>query len=93
MEHLEWMNSLSHRFCIAPMMDWTDRHCRFFLRLITRRARLYTEMITAPALVHGDVAPLLPFVIYFFHPHSKVPRIEVSHILLAGVEGRPRALP
>ncbi|HVF65075.1 MAG TPA: tRNA-dihydrouridine synthase, partial [Casimicrobiaceae bacterium] len=32
------------------MMDWTDRHCRYFHRLITRRARLYTEMITAPAL-------------------------------------------
>jgi len=43
------------------MMDWTDRHCRFFLRLITRRARLYTEMITAPALVHGDVAHHLDF--------------------------------
>jgi tRNA-dihydrouridine synthase A len=42
-------------------MDWTDRHCRFFLRLITRRARLYTEMITAPALVHGDVAHHLDF--------------------------------
>ena len=55
------MSSLSHRFCIAPMMDWTDRHCRFFLRLITRHARLYTEMITAPALVHGDVARHLDF--------------------------------
>jgi tRNA-dihydrouridine synthase A len=51
----------AHRLCIAPMMDWTDRHCRFFLRLITRRARLYTEMITAPALVHGDVAHHLDF--------------------------------
>ena len=40
----------NHRLAIAPMMDWTDRHCRYFLRLITRRARLYTEMITAPAL-------------------------------------------
>jgi tRNA-dihydrouridine synthase A len=43
------------------MMDWTDRHCRFFLRLISRRARLYTEMVTAPALVHGDVARHLDF--------------------------------
>jgi len=43
------------------MMDWTDRHCRYFLRLITQRARLYTEMITAPALVHGDVAYHLDF--------------------------------
>src|SRR5688572_9418711 len=55
------MNHLSHRFCIAPMMDWTDRHCRYFLRLVTRHARLYTEMITAPALVHGDVAHHLNF--------------------------------
>ena len=37
------------------MMDWTDRHCRFFHRLITRRARLYTEMVTTGALLHGDV--------------------------------------
>ena len=43
------------------MMDWTDRHCRYFLRLVTRRARLYTEMITAPALVHGDVPWHLDF--------------------------------
>ena len=43
------------------MMDWTDRHCRFFLRLISRRARLYTEMITAPALAHGDVPRHLDF--------------------------------
>ena len=49
------------RFCVAPMMDWTDRHCRYFFRLISRRARLYTEMITAPALVHGDVARHLDF--------------------------------
>jgi tRNA-dihydrouridine synthase A len=38
------------------MMDWTDRHCRFFHRLITRRTRLYTEMVTSGALLHGDVA-------------------------------------
>jgi tRNA-dihydrouridine synthase A len=43
------------------MMDWTDRHCRFFLRLISREARLYTEMVTAPALLHGDVARHLDF--------------------------------
>jgi len=55
------MSSLSHRLCVAPMMDWTDRHCRYFLRLISRRARLYTEMVTAPALVHGDVPRHLDF--------------------------------
>ena len=49
------------RFCVAPMMDWTDRHCRYFHRRLTRRARLYTEMITAPALVHGDVPRHLDF--------------------------------
>ena len=49
------------RFCVAPMMDWTDRHCRYFLRLISRHARLYTEMTTAPALAHGDVPRHLDF--------------------------------
>jgi tRNA-dihydrouridine synthase A len=51
----------SWRLCVAPMMDWTDRHCRYFLRLISKRARLYTEMITAPALAHGDVPRHLDF--------------------------------
>src|SRR5438270_5747284 len=60
-KNLKRMNDFSYRLCLAPMMDWTDRHCRFFLRLITRHARLYTEMITAPALVHGDVAHHLDF--------------------------------
>jgi len=46
---------------VAPMMDWTDRHCRYFLRLISRRARLYTEMITSAALVHGDIPHHLDF--------------------------------
>jgi len=49
------------RLSVAPMMDWTDRHCRFFLRRISRRARLYTEMVTAPALLHGDVPRHLDF--------------------------------
>ena len=43
------------------MMDWTDRHCRYFLRLISRHARLYTEMITSGALIHGDVPYHLDF--------------------------------
>jgi tRNA-dihydrouridine synthase A len=47
------------RFCVAPMMEWTDRHCRFFHRLMTRRARLYTEMLTTGAVLHGDRARLL----------------------------------
>lgn len=43
------------------MMDWTDRHCRFFLRQVSSRARLYTEMITTGALIHGDVPRHLEF--------------------------------
>ena len=49
------------RFSVAPMMDWTDRHCRYFHRLLTRHALLYTEMVTAPAVIHGDRARLLGF--------------------------------
>ncbi|MDE1950258.1 MAG: tRNA-dihydrouridine synthase, partial [Burkholderiales bacterium] len=45
----------------APMMEWTDRHCRHFHRLITRHARLYTEMVTTGALLHGDVARHLDY--------------------------------
>src|SRR4051794_41790115 len=52
---------LDTRFSIAPMMDWTDRHCRFFHRLMTRRARLYTEMLTTGAIIHGDRERLLGF--------------------------------
>jgi tRNA-dihydrouridine synthase A len=55
------MNGLGWKFCAAPMMDWTDRHCRVFHRLMTRRARLYTEMLTTGAILHGDRARLLGF--------------------------------
>ena len=48
-------------FAVAPMMDWTDRHCRFFHRQLTRRALLYTEMVVADAVIHGDRARLLGF--------------------------------
>ena len=51
----------SHRLCIAPMMDHTDRHFRYLLRLLAPHARLYTEMITARALLHGDAERLLRF--------------------------------
>lgn len=50
-----------HRLCVAPMMDWTDRHCRFFLRQIAPSALLYTEMITTGAILHGDLRRLLDF--------------------------------
>ena len=49
------------RLSVAPMMDWTDRHCRYFHRLLSRHALLYTEMVTTGALIHGDVARHLRF--------------------------------
>ena len=49
------------RLSVAPMMDWTDPACRGFHRLLSRRALLYTEMVTAPAVIHGDRARLLEF--------------------------------
>jgi tRNA-dihydrouridine synthase A len=51
----------SHRFSVAPMMDWTDRHCRMFHRQLSRHALLYTEMVTALAIRHGERARLLGF--------------------------------
>jgi tRNA-dihydrouridine synthase A len=52
---------LDWRFCVAPMMDWTDRRCRAFHRILTRRARLYTEMVTADAVVFGPRDRLIGF--------------------------------
>ncbi|MCW7541890.1 tRNA dihydrouridine(20/20a) synthase DusA [Aquabacterium sp. A7-Y] len=49
------------RLSVAPMMDWTDRHCRYFHRLLTKHTRLYTEMVTTGALLHGDVPRHLDF--------------------------------
>lgn len=49
------------RFCVAPMLDWTDRHCRMFHRQLSCHARLYTEMVTTGALLHGDVSRHLDF--------------------------------
>src|SRR5579863_8996594 len=55
------VQSVDHKLAVAPMMDWTDRHCRFFLRGFSPRVLLYTEMITAAAIVRGDGARLLRF--------------------------------
>ncbi|MEZ5851982.1 MAG: tRNA dihydrouridine(20/20a) synthase DusA [Hyphomicrobiaceae bacterium] len=55
------MQNQMYRFSVAPMMDWTDRHCRFFHRLLTREALLYTEMVTADAVIHGKRDRLLGF--------------------------------
>ncbi len=49
------------KLSVAPMMDWTDRHCRLFLRMLSPHARLYAEMVTAAALIHGDAEKLLRF--------------------------------
>ena len=51
----------SRRFSVAPMMDWTDHHCRFFLRLLSKHALLYTEMVTTGALLRGDHARFLRY--------------------------------
>ena len=53
--------TIDRRFCIAPMMDCSDRHSRFFLRLFSKRILLYTEMVTSAAIVHGDRDRLLGF--------------------------------
>ena len=52
---------VDHRLAIAPMLDWTDRYCRYFLRLISRHALLYTEMVTTGALLHGQRERFLAF--------------------------------
>ena len=54
-------DNAAHRLCVAPMMDWTDRHCRLFHRLLAPHARLYTEMVHAQAILHGDLERLLGF--------------------------------
>jgi len=51
----------SHRVAVAPMMDWTDRHCRFFHRQLSRKALLYTEMVVADGIIHGDRDRLLGY--------------------------------
>lgn len=54
-------NDRSYKFAVAPMMDWTDRHCRFFHRQLSSQALLYTEMVVADAVIHGDRGRLLGF--------------------------------
>jgi tRNA-dihydrouridine synthase A len=55
------MKELNRKFTVAPMLDWTDRHCRYFHRLLTKQAVLYTEMVTTGALLHGDIDRHLRF--------------------------------
>lgn len=54
-------DSLNRRFCVAPMMDWTDRHCRYFHRLLSQHTVLYTEMVTTGALIHAEPERFLQF--------------------------------
>ncbi len=58
---IETPKTLSRRFTTAPMMDWTDRHWRYFARLLSREALLYSEMVTTGALIHGDRSRFLDF--------------------------------
>src|SRR3978361_1037713 len=55
------VNQVDRRFAVAPMMEWTDRHCRFFHRLLTRRALIYTEMVTTSAVLGADRERLIGF--------------------------------
>lgn len=55
------MTAINRRFSIAPMMDWTDKNCRYFHRLLSKNALLYTEMVTTGALLHGDHHRFLAF--------------------------------
>src|SRR5580692_7488252 len=61
MDNDNTLKNQHHLLCTAPMMDWTDRHCRRLHRALSARARLYTEMLTAEAVIHGDPARLLGF--------------------------------
>ena len=54
-------NPVQRRLCVAPMMDWTDRHCRYFHRILAPKAMLYSEMVTSGAVLHGDLERLLGF--------------------------------
>lgn len=54
MTHAEFTLKQAHRLSVAPMLDWTNRDFRYFLRLISKHCLLYTEMVTTGALIHGD---------------------------------------
>ena len=62
-----------YRFSVAPMMDWTDRHCRYFLRLLSRHTRLYTEMVNTGAILRGDAGRHLRF-----HPSEHAVALQLG---------------
>lgn len=59
--HASQPDAIDRRLCVAPMLDWTDRHCRMFHRWLSPHALLYSEMVTTGALIHGEVARHLDF--------------------------------
>ena len=67
------MDKPDHIFAVAPMMDWTDRHCRVFHRMLSRRALLYTEMVVADAVIHGDRDYLLGY-----HPREHPVALQIG---------------
>ena len=58
---MERLDPRDWRTCVAPMLDWTDRHCRYFHRQLTQHARLYTEMLTTGAIIHGQMLRFLEY--------------------------------
>lgn len=69
-------NKINRRFCVAPMLDWTDRHCRYFYRLMSRHALLYTEMVTTGAILQGSKERHLAFNA---HEHPLALQLGGSH--------------
>ena len=75
--------AINRLFSIAPMMDWSDHHCRYFWRLLTRQALLYTEMVTTGALIHGDEDMAFKFSSNFDHVQSyQIKEFIGSYIVL-----------
>ena len=76
------------RLSVAPMMDWTDRHCRYLHRLLSQNALLYTEMVTAPALVRGRALHLLDY-----HPAEHPVALQLGGRTLLNWQRRPNWAP
>ena len=73
-------SALSNRrkLSVAPMLDWTDRHCRYFHRLLTKNALLYTEMVTTGALIHGDVQRHLGYNGIVSHANCRADKADIG---------------
>ena len=77
------------RFSVAPMMDWTDRHCRAFHRTLSRRALLYTEMVTTGAVLHGDRERLLGYDAVEHPVALQLGGSDPAELAAAGTLGKP----